>query len=203
MCVTQNTNQPAMKRISNIIILSAMLLGIYLLALTACRKTNNITEESDRLLRYPYCFSCDSGKARPLNSWYFRVNGTYACGPVDTGFVFADLTGFTFWGHTQCSRDTGFEISAILHPTSLATNRFNIRTNNVILWNQDRLLFTNFLNSMILRLDHNTPKNSMQLTVDTFLVSSRLLVGHFNGYAYTSGDEKMYLDGGFRLAIPR
>jgi hypothetical protein len=108
---------------------------------------------------------------------------------------------FDFWGHLQCSRDTGFRIFAVFYPLNFTADRFNVSTNDQFFIVQDRTNYMNPWAGYILRSDGTLPSQTLRVAVDTFNISTNLLVGRFYGYASTRNDEKSYIDGKFKFIV--
>jgi len=159
------------------------------------------TTRIDTVLNVPACNTCDSTKPLALNSWGFRVNNSYVCGVVDSSLFDTEKYSFDFWGHIQCSRDTGFRIVAFFYPLKFTADRFNVFTTNQSFILQDRINYMNSWNGYILRTDGYTPFHTIKVVVDTFYNSTKLMVGRFYGYAYTKNFEKSYVDGKFRFIV--
>lgn len=159
------------------------------------------TTKIDSILNIPQCSTCDSTKPLALNSWSFKVNNSYVCGVVDGSLFDTEKYSFDFWGHIQCSRDTGFRIVANFYPLKFNSNRFNVGTINQSFYFQDRINYMNPWNGCILRTDGYTPSHTIKVVVDTFYNSTKLMVGRFYGYAYTKNFEKSYVDGKFRFTV--
>ena len=156
----------------------------------------------DSNLNIPVCNTCDSTKPLALNSWSFKVNNSYVCGVVDSSLFDTEKYSFDFWGHIQCSRDTGFRMVAFFYPLKFTADRFNVSTTTQGFGVQDRINYMNPWAGHILRTDFSTtPYRTIKVVVDTFNNSSRLMVGRFYGYAYTKNNEKSYVDGKFRFIV--
>ncbi len=159
------------------------------------------TTKIDSALNIPQCNTCDSTKPLALNSWRFKVNNSYVCGVVDSSLFDTEKYSFDFWGHIQCSRDTGFRVVAFFYPLKFTTDRFNVSTTSQSFTLQDRINYMNPWSGYILRTDGYTPSFTIKVVVDTFYNSTKLMVGRFYGYAYTKNFEKSYVDGKFRFIV--
>ena len=215
-----------MKIIRPLFFLSATILTIYVSTIAGCSKeyscegcfikdTNPPTDtlpsdttlfvdttKIDSTLNIPRCNTCDSTKPLALNSWSFKVNNSYVCGVVDSSLFDTEKYSFDFWGHIQCSRDTGFRVVAFFNPLKFTADRFNVSTTNQSFILQDRINYMNPWNGYLLRTDFSTtPYHTIKVVVDTFSNSTKLIVGRFYGYAYTKNNEKSYVDGKFRFIV--
>ena len=160
------------------------------------------TTKIDSILHIPLCNTCDSTQPLALNSWSFKVNNSYVCGVVDSSSFDTEKYSFDFWGHLQCSKDTGFRIVAFFYPLKFTTDRFNFSTTNQSFGIQDRINYMNPWAGFILRTDFSTtPHHTIKVVVDTFNNSTKLMVGRFYGYAYTKNNEKSFVDGKFRFIV--
>ena len=189
----------------------------YFSILTSCQKelscegcfvTNPIlpidTTKIDTTLNFPICNSCDSTKPLLLNSWSLKTNKSFICGPVDSAiFNFGtEKNSFDFWGHLKCSNDTSFRIVSFFYPLNFNNNQYNVSTKNQSLILQDRINYMNSWAGYIFRTDGTTPYQTLTVVVDTFVNSSKLMVGRFYGYAYIRNSGKTFVDGKFRFVIP-
>ncbi|MDP1763898.1 MAG: hypothetical protein Q8L07_08435 [Sediminibacterium sp.] len=161
----------------------------------------NDTAKIDSTLNFPFCNSCDSTKPLALNSWSFRTNNSYICGVVDSSLFDTEKYSFDFWGHLQCSRDTIFRIVSFFDPLQFNSDRFNESTTTQSFILQDQLNYMNPWNGYILRTDGYTTSHTIKVVVDTFINSTKLMVGRFYGYAYTKEFKKSYIDGKFRFTV--
>lgn len=196
---------------------------VYFLTSTSCRKelscegclittpvlpidTTSLkdTFKIDTTLNFPICNSCDSTQPLVLNSWTLKTNNSFICGVVDSAtFNYgAEKNSFDFWGHLKCSKDTGFRIVSFFYPLNFNSNQYNISTKSQSLILQDRINYMNGWAGYIFRTDGTTPYQTLTVVVDTFINSSKLMVGRFYGYAYIKDSGKAYIDGKFRFVIP-
>ncbi len=53
----------------------------------------------------------------------------------------------------------------------------------------------------IFRTDGITPSRTLKVTVDSFYNASRIMVGRFYGNVYTKINERVIIDGKFRIKI--
>ena len=160
------------------------------------------TTKIDSTLNFPPCNTCDSTKPLALNTWSFKTNNSYVCGVVDSSSFDTEKYSFDFWGHIECSKDTGFRIVAFFYPLKFTADRFNVSTTNQSFILQDRINYMNPWAGYILRTDFSTtPHHTIKVVVDTFSNPAKLMVGRFYGYAYTKNNEKSYVDGKFRFIV--
>ena len=159
------------------------------------------TAKIDSNLNIPRCNTCDSTKPLAINSWGFKVNNSFICGVVDSSLFDTEKYSFDFWGHMQCSNDTGFRIVAFFYPSKFTADRFNVSTTNQSFILQDRINYMNPWSGCILRTDGHTPLHTIKVVVDTFNNSTKLMVGRFYGYAYTKNLDRAYVDGKFRFIV--
>jgi hypothetical protein len=160
------------------------------------------TAKIDSILNFPLCNACDSTRPLALNSWSFKTNNSYVCGSVDGSLFDTEKYSFDFWGHLQCSKDTGFRIVAFFYPLKFTSDRFNVSATEQSFILQDRINYMSPYAGFILRTDFSTtPTRTIKVVIDTFVNSTKIMVGRFYGYAYTRNNEKSFVDGKFRFIV--
>jgi hypothetical protein len=199
-----------------ILIIASISLVIFFPTLTSCQKELNFenypieaitipdTIKIDTTLNFPICASCDSTQPLPLNSWSLKTNKSFICGDVDTAIFNygVEKNAFDFWGYLKCSNDTGFRLCSFFDPLNFNSDQYNVSTNNQSLILQDQINYMNPWSGYIFRTDGTTPSHTITVVVDTFIKSSKLMVGRFYGYAYIRNTGKTFVDGKFRFVIP-
>ena len=162
----------------------------------------NDTSRIDTTLNFPICNSCDSTSQLELNSWSLKTNKSFICGVVHNAFFNLEKSAFDFEGYLKCSSDTGFRIVSFFPQLNFYSNQYNVSTKNQSLFLNDRINYMNPWGGYIFRTDGTTPPHTITVVVDTFINSSKLMVGRFSGYAYIRNTGKTYVDGQFRFIIP-
>lgn len=130
--------------------------------------------------KYPYCASCAGKDGMVMGRWSFKVDTTLFCGRITDAVVSPEKTGFTFFGPSECSEDTGLIMTAFL-PVPLTVNRTNVVTQRAALQYYDR---TTFIDVFAART-----ASGMTLNLDSYEHTARTASGRFSGYVYTKGGE--------------
>ena len=120
----------------------------------------------------PVCDECASNPETDSTYWNLVFDNKILCGAVTRAIATSDKTGFTFFGPSKCSLDTGLVMSVALGTDSLTKNLTNVISNNVALEYYDNTTQTNFFQSM---------RQSITFTIDTYNHATRIAVGSFKG----------------------
>jgi hypothetical protein len=133
------------------------------------------------------------------NSWAFKNYNSYVCGDIDTAYFSPTKNSFIFWGKLKCSSDIMFQLETIYLNEIFTADKYNISTTLAVLYVQDQPNYADPWNGRVLFAE-GPPRSSLRVVVDTFLSSSKLMVGRFYGYV-RSRNKKSYIDGNFIIII--
>ena len=155
--------------------------------------------EIDSTIKFSSCIYCDSTRPLHPNSWAFKNYNSYVCGDIDTAYFSPPKNSFIFWGKLQCSPYTIFQLETIYSNEIFNSNKYNISTTLAVLYVQDQSNYLDPWNGRVLFAE-GPPLSNLRVVVDTFLNSSKLMVGRFYGYV-GSRNKKSYIDGKFKFII--
>lgn len=148
------------------------------------------------VIEFPVCSACvveDSSEIAE-NMWSFKYGNNYLCGVIDTAIVNADRTGFTFFGPSTCSIDTGLIITAFISPAVLNGDKFNLTINRAAFEYYDNVKPSDVFVSKSIK--------QFSLTIDSYTHATRLAAGTFTGYVYTEdGKEAFIVSGKFKVKL--
>lgn len=150
---------------------------------------NDSTPVSEPIIYCPLCHEEDSLTER---SWSFRNGDSYFCGSA-TYAGFLQNTGFTFFGRSACSIDSGLVITAYIEEP-FDEDKFNITTNNVAFYYYDH----NSSSDMFIKLS----PLPFSLTVNSYIQATGVATGTFGGIVYKSnGDTTHITSGRFKIKL--
>ncbi|CAN5339217.1 hypothetical protein BH20BAC1_BH20BAC1_15720 [soil metagenome] len=99
-------------------------------------------------LTLPSCNECELNPDTDSTYWNLIFDNKILCGKITRAIGTSDKTGFTFFGPSKCSLDTGLVMSVALRIDTLNKNLSNVISNNVALEYYDNTTQTNFFQSM-------------------------------------------------------
>ena len=143
------------------------------------------------LISFPFCAGCSNTGDFILSTWSFKYAGSILCGSVTNAVIAPDRNGFTFFGPSACSADTGLVMTVFLDTGPLDRDKSNITTSNVIFQYYDNTTFSDIFNS---------GRRSISFTIDTYQHSTGIAKGKFTGSVKTKNNGEVSLtDGKFSI----
>jgi hypothetical protein len=125
----------------------------------------------------PYiCPACIGNETFQENKWSFRNNGLLRCGEIDTAISNPTRTGFTFYGPSACSKDTGMIMTILLD-----TLRLNRNISNVTYSMSAFYYYDNVGNTYIYM---NRQQSPFTVTIESYTHADRMITGSFSGFGY-------------------
>jgi hypothetical protein len=121
------------------------------------------------------CTECIGKDSQLLSRWSFYNDTTFYCGQIDTAIVL-DRTGFTIYGPSSCSQDSGLVILVRMGTTTLDHDFYNTSFPNTSFYYYDRLGSTHAFIT-----HYGTP---FDFTIESYIHQTKIAVGSFNGFAY-------------------
>lgn len=121
------------------------------------------------------CPYCPGNETFIENKWSLRDDTLLRCGIVDTAIVNPQRTGFTFYGPSACSADTGIVMTIILD-TVLNRDLADIRSRYAAFYYYDNVGQTYIYMS--------TQQNPFTVIIDSYDHQTRLASGTFSGLAF-------------------
>ncbi|QEC69949.1 hypothetical protein FRZ67_22595 [Panacibacter ginsenosidivorans] len=145
-----------------------------------------------QVITFPVCSQCKYWDNTLPSTWSFNYDTSLLCGNMTNGIIAPDRSGFTFFGPSACSPDTGIVITAYLSSALLTSDRSNITTNQVIFEYYDNVTLTDIFATGKL--------GTFSLTIDTYEYSTGMAKGRFSGYVPTkTGDTVLIKNGKFQV----
>lgn len=140
------------------------------------------------------CAAC-TGTDQPIeNRWSLHVGNMLYCGVIDTAIATPERTGFTFFGPSACSADSGMVITVYLNGIKLDHDFTSFSTDKAGFYYYDNvtpsyMLITN-------------PGQPFSVVIDSYEHSTKMMRGKFSGYAKTANGGSAYLyDGKFKVKV--
>lgn len=140
------------------------------------------------------CAACVGNDTQIENRWSLHVGNLLYCGIIDTAIATPERTGFTFFGPSACSADSGMVITIYLDGIKLDHDFASYTTTKVGFYYYD-----NITPSYMLITQAGQP---FSLTIDSYEHATRMMRGKFSGYANTSNGGSNYVnDGNFKVKV--
>ena len=140
------------------------------------------------------CPSCIGNEKYIEDRWSIRDDTLLRCGIIDTAIVNPERTGFTFYGPSSCSADTGIVMTILFDTLHLNRNITNFTFSRSAFYYYD-----NVGQTYIYMSRQSYP---FTVTLETYDHQTRLATGSFNGIAYkTSGVGVPINSGKFRVKL--
>jgi len=175
----------------------------FLLVLASCKKEYSfeggevtvIRDSVINVIQQPYiCQSCIGADDYIEGKWSFYNGGNFYCGIIDTAIATPARNGFTFFGPSSCSPDSGLVMTINIEPTILNQDVFNSTTIKVGMYYYDNVVQTYpFM---------TRPGFNFSLTINSYVHQTRIMTGNFSGYVFKPSGQQTSLSGKFKLRIP-
>ncbi len=121
---------------------------------------------------FPFCEGCRNKDDFIAYTWNFKTDTSLLCGTVTNAVITPERSGFTFFGPSTCSADTGLVMTVFLNGERLNRNQSNITTNLVTFQYYDNTTFTDIFNSGL---------RTVSFTIDSYVHSTGIAKGRFRG----------------------
>lgn len=143
-----------------------------------------------------FCIDCVGHDKIEMGRWSFKIDSSLFCGTVTAAPITPDRIGFTFFGPSACSLDSGLIMTVYLPAGSpLTTDRNNLTTNRVAIEYYDNK--TNF------DVIYSRTIYEMTLTIESYVHQTRIASGRFSGIAYKANNETVPITSGkFQFKFP-
>jgi hypothetical protein len=143
----------------------------------------------------PYiCSSCVGADNYIEGKWSFYDNGTFYCGIIDTAITTPDRSGFTFFGPSSCSLDSGLVLTISIEPNFLTKDVFNLTTNRTGLYYYDNIGQTHPFVTQ--------PGFTFSFIIDSYIHQTRMMTGRFSGTVFNLNGEATNLFGKYKVKMP-
>ena len=123
---------------------------------------------------FPVCTECKNPDDSSTSEWNFKYDTSFLCGNITAAIIAPDRNGFTFFGPSACSTDTGLVMTVYLGAYFLDTDKLNITTNKVIFEYYDNVAPSDIFITAELA--------GFSLTIDTYEYATGIAKGRFSGY---------------------
>ncbi len=144
---------------------------------------------------FPFCEICRQTNNSQLSVWDFKYDTSQLCGTVTNAVITPGRSGFTFFGPSACSKDTGLVITVFLNADSLNSNKTNITSNNVGFEYYDNTTQSDIFVS---------GRPLFSLTIATYDHTTGIATGTFSGSARSkAGSLVKIADGNFAIKLTR
>ncbi len=125
----------------------------------------------------PYiCPACIGNENFQENKWSFKDNSLLRCGIIDTAIANPTRTGFTFYGPSACSIDTGIVMTILLDTLRLNRDISNITYSRSAFYYYDNVGHT--------YIYMNRQQSPFTVTIESYTHADRMVTGSFSGFGY-------------------
>jgi hypothetical protein len=172
--------------------------------LFACRKEysyegGNVPGRADSVIANspvkPYiCSACVGADNYTEGKWSFYNVDTFYCGVIDTAIATPDRTGFTIFGPSSCSLDSGLVLTISIEPSSLNKDLSDLTTNKASVYYYDNIGHTHPFVSQA--------GFTFSFIIDSYVNQSRMITGKFNGVVFKPNGQATTLLGKYKVKIP-
>ena len=139
-------------------------------------------------IHFPECSQCkETIKVFPA-TWDFKFGTSFLCGNLTRGIKSPDNSGFTFFGPSTCSLDTGIVMTVFLKDLLLDRDLQDVTEKDVI--------FEYYDNKTQRDIFISDKKGLFALTIQTYEVATGIMTGTFSGYVSTKDNSIAEIRGG-------
>lgn len=143
-------------------------------------------------IRFPECPGCKETNEVFPATWDFKFGTSFLCGNITRGIKSPDNSGFTFFGPSACSLDTGIVITIFLKGLLLDRDLQDITEKDVIFEYYDNKTQRDVLISDI--------RGLFSLTIQKYELATGIMTGTFSGYVSTKNHSQAEIrDGRFSI----
>lgn len=170
-----------------------------LLVCAGCEKgflKNNDEAENNIILprQTPYlCSACVGADNFTENKWSFYNIDTFYCGIIDTAIALPERTGFTIFGPSSCSPDSGLILTINISPANLTKDIFNLTTLKAGMYYYDNVSGVHPFISQ--------PGNDFSFIIDSYIYQTRMMTGRFSGTVFTPNGQATTLFGKYKVRV--
>lgn len=147
----------------------------------------------------PLCYKCTTSFGTVADTWSLEFNKTTCCGNFTRTVITPTRDGFTFFGPSACSADSGLILNTFFTPIVFDKDLQNVSTTRTAFYYYDNKTAVNA--PYILQAKREFP---FTVIIDTYNYQSGLAKGRFFGYAFSNTNDTVYVKNGrFSITIPR
>jgi hypothetical protein len=140
------------------------------------------------------CPACIDKDKQIESKWSFYTDSAFYCGDIDTAIVIPERTGFTFYGPSSCSADSGMVITVFMDGMLLDRDYRNISTRRVGFYYYDNVAGTLMLVTK--------PGNNFTVHFDSYVHATRMATGSFRGNVFRPDGSGMLIGSGkFKIKL--
>lgn len=139
------------------------------------------------------CTYCINNNTLKESTWSFKIDTTILCGIIDTAIVLGDRGIFTFFGPTNCVKDSGIIFTIYLNPYQLNRDTTNYAVPKVSFYYYHTLAPFIFINK---------PSESFYFVITSYINATHIALGTFSGVAYRPDGRAIIIsDGKFNVKL--
>ena len=142
----------------------------------------------------PYvCPSCIGGDDFIENKWSLSNGTIFYCGVIDTAIAAPARNGFTFFGPSSCSIDSGLVMTISTEPAFLNQDVFNSTTTKVGMYYYDNVAQT---------YPYITQSGfQFSVTINSYIHQTKMMTGTFNGIVVKPNGGQTSVQGKFKVKV--
>lgn len=177
-----------------------ILAGIFF-TLLSCKKEYSyeggppiVIDTSSNNIIAPYiCPSCIGADNFIEGKWSMYNGSKFYCGIIDTAIAAPARNGFTVFGPSLCSIDSGLVLTINTEPTILNQDVFNSITTRVGMYYYDNVAQTYpFITQSGFQFS---------VTIESYIHQTKMMIGTFNGIVVTPGGGQTTVQGKFKVKV--
>lgn len=163
----------------------------------SCEGCNTIvivdTNTSNNIPQPYICPSCVGADDFIENKWSFSNGGNFYCGIIDTAIAAPARNGFTFFGPSLCSADSGLVLTISTEPAFLNQDIFNSTTTRVGMYYYDNVAQTYpFITQSAFQFS---------VTVNSYIHQTKMMIGTFSGLVVRPNGGQTSIQGKFKVKV--
>lgn len=142
----------------------------------------------------PYtCASCVGADNFTENKWSFYNVDTFYCGIIDTAIATPDRNGFTVFGPSSCSSDSGLVLTINIDPVRLTKDLQNLTTTKAGLYYYDNIGQSH---PFVTR-----PGTPFSFIIDSYIHQTRMMTGRYTGTVYKPDGQATTIFGKYKVRM--
>jgi hypothetical protein len=174
----------------------------FLLSIAGCKKEysyegGNVPVIRDSVINNtpkPHtCSSCIGADNYIEGKWSFYNADAFYCGIIDTAIATPDRNGFTFFGPSSCSLDSGLVLTINIEPNFLTKDLFNVTTIRAGLYYYDNIGLTHPFVTQ--------PGFTFSFIIDSYIHQTKMMTGRFSGTVFKPNGEATNLFGKYKVKM--
>ena len=153
-----------------------------------------IVDSTSNNITGPYiCPSCIGADAFIEGKWSMNNGTDFYCGIIDTAIAAPARNGFTFFGPSACSIDSGLVLTINTEPAFLNQDVFNATTTKVGMYYYDNVAQT---------YPFITQSGSQfSVSINSYIYQSKMMTGTFSGIVVKPNGGQTSVQGKFKVKV--